>query len=744
MKYQVHGFKRAFFVVLAAALVVAAGSVLYWRQISQRLEQDARIALRADGQEITATLNHLFEVQLQVLTTLAVSLEYPEDLEDKDWVASYLGQQNKRNSFEWTGFQFPDGETVFSNGSSVGNFLSTQEVADAYEHSHYISRPRSNPFNHEKVFVLAVPVQFNREPLGVVFAVQPVRFYEHALSEGSLGNNGISMLLDDSGEVLVSYPQAKVNNIFKVAEDSSFDKGFSSAEIKQDMKQGRSGMNSYTLHGQHRFSSYFPLGYNNWYVMLVLPTSSVANKVQSMALLSLVLCFSVVVVLALLLVFIMRMQYTNAKEMYKLGFIDPLTKTDNLNAFRMKFPAVAAAFKEKNIPFALVLMNINRFKAVNDIYGFEQGDLVLKQVATILENSLRAGELFCRSGADVFLLLLACPDPVELGKRIDTLVERAGGFCQAQGEDLPLSITCGVYLVEEDIPFYIMMDRANMAWASAKEQAGTNYAFYDREYLHRIVTERRIESSMEQALADGEFWVYLQPKCDFKTGRTVSAEALVRWMHPSQGIIAPDWFIPIFEKNGFILKLDWFILREVVAQLKKWKEENRPLVPIGVNFSRLHLDDEHFIDELVRITDEAGVPHHLLEIELTESIVFGNVERMKHVIDGLHANGFSVAMDDFGAGYSSLNVLKNLDFDCVKLDKEFLAKGEGNPRQRQIISGLVSMVKDLDTLIVAEGVETKEQAEFLSSIGCDMAQGYFYSRPLPIEEFEKRLQEEIQ
>ena len=184
------------------------------------------------------------------------------------------------------------------------------------------------------------------------------------------------------------------------------------------------------------------------------------------------------------------------------------------------------------------------------------------------------------------------------------------------------------------------------------------------------------------------------------------------------------------------------MLRQTLQMLKKWSDAKNPVVPIGVNFSRLHLDEPDFIRKIAQMTDEIGVEHRLLEIELTESAVCGNLEQMKGVIDELHAADFSVAMDDFGSGYSSLNVLKNLDFDCVKLDKEFLAKGEGNPRQLQVISGLVKMVKELGCHIVAEGVETEDQAAFLRSVGCDMAQGFLYSRPLPADEFEKKLQEE--
>ncbi len=740
MKYKVKGFKRTFVLVFIVALVVAAGSVLYWKQVSHWLAEDARSLLISDAKESTTNISHLLGVQLQVLTAVAVSLDEEKLLDNKARLISYLNEQNRRNSFQMTGFQFADGDTLFSNGRTAKNFLSKQALENIREHSHFVSEPLRSPAGDEEVLVLAVPVRKNHKTAGVVFATQPVQSYAQALGTGSLGDNGISFITNQDGKVLISYPQAAIGNMYEVAKDSVFDKWTSAQTIQEDMRQGRSGVSGYTYRNAHRFSAYFPLGYNDWYVTLVLPTQSVVAKAQQLVGMSLVICLSVIAVLVLLLLFILYLQRQSAKALYRMGFVDPLLKADNLNAFRMKFPEATEAWKEKKTPVALVLVNINQFKAVNDIYGFEQGDRVLQGVARILQEGLQKGELFCRISGDVFLLLMACPDREQLADRIDKILSRAGRECQIEQEQVPLSLTCGIYVLEEEVPFYIMLDRANLAWSCAKQQAGCQHAFYDNTYLQRLVTEKRIEDSMEKALQNDEFKVYLQPKCDFKTGQTMSAEALVRWQHPTQGMIRPDWFIPVFEKNGFVVKLDWHMLRQTVQLLKRWKDENIPQIPIGINFSRLHLEDPDFINQLVQITDEAGIDHKLIEVELTESVVFGNAELMKRVLDDLHAHGFSVAMDDFGAGYSSLNVLKNLDFDCIKLDKEFLAKGEGSPRMRQVISGLVKMVKELGCQVVAEGVETKEQADFLQSTGCDLAQGYLYARPLPIADFEKRLQ----
>lgn len=738
--YKISGFKRSFGLIFIAAAVVAVGSVWYWNLITERLAQDARVSIVAGSRELALDFDRLLGAQLQVLASIGVSLEQSPLLQQPARLTEYLNRQNKRNVFTLTGFQFTDGKALFSNGAVLRHFLSKAEVEEAFEHSRYVSERKKNPFDDSAMLVFAIPLRRDGERLGVVFGVQAVDAYETALAGATLPDGGLSFIIKPDGNVVMGYPQVAYQNIFNLGTQARFDGDLSAEKLHQDMQNGRSGLTGYTLNGSHRFSSYYPLGYNGWYALSVLPTASMAEKAQSLMLMSLVLCFSIIGVLGILLIFILRMQYQNSRALFRLGFVDPLTGADNLNAFRLKFPKAADSFRARGVPFALTVINVNSFKAVNDIYGFEVGDQILRQVAQALQGALEEGELFCRSGADVFLLLLACPDRAQLEQRVDRLALQAGRFCRAGGEDcLPMSLTCGMYLVDEEVPFYIMMDRANLAWAAAKQRAGRTCAFYDEADRRQIVTEKRIESSMDQALEKGEFQLYLQPKCDFKTGKIKSAEALVRWKHPVRGLIPPDSFIPVFEKNGFVLKLDQFILQQTAALLKQWKEQGLEQVPVGVNFSRLHLDDPHFIDTLVQTVDRAGVEHRLLEVELTESVVFGHVERMKQVIDGLHEKGFSVAMDDFGSGYSSLNVLKNLYFDCVKFDKEFLASGEGNPRMRQIIAGAVKMIKELSCTIVAEGVETQEQSDFLSGIGCDLAQGYFFSKPLPAAEFTQRL-----
>lgn len=736
--YNLRGFKRTFIFILIAAILVATGSVLAWKQVTNRLSQDARESIESAGRELAENFNYLLEAEFQILSSISVSLEAPAVLANKQRLVGYLERQNKRNVFDLTGYQAPDGTAWFSNGKTLKWFLSQAVVDAVYKQGQFISGRRKNPFENEDILIFAVPLKEGEEK-GVVFATHTATFYRQTLTANLWQGNGIGIIMDKDGDIVLSAPKSSYGNIFEMMSDFLFDAGFSADQIKEEVSSGKSGLSGYSLRGEHRFAAYHPLKYNNWYAFAVLPTAFVAEKALGLMVMAWLICFSVIAVLVVCIVFMLRMQHQNGRALYAMGFVDSLTQADNLNSFHFKYASAVEAFKKKGVPFALAVVNINRFKAVNDIYGLEEGDKILKQVAAALQEGLQEGELFCRSSADEFLLLLACPGRTDLALRLENVAQRAGRFCQADGKCLPLSLTCGVYVVDEDSPFYIMVDRAKLALSSARQRAGAVYAFYDEAFRRRIVAEKHIESHMESALQNGEFKLYLQPKCDFKTGKIESAEALVRWEQPGKGLIAPDNFIPIFEKNGFILKLDWFMLKQTLGLLKEWKEAGLNIVPIGINFSRLHLDDPSFVEELSRLADEYGVDHQFLEAELTESVVFGNTAIMKRFVDDLHAKGFSVAMDDFGSGYSSLNVLKNLEFDCVKLDKEFLVREEGSTRMRAIISGLVSMIKSLGGKIVAEGVETQEQAQFLQSIGCDLAQGYLFYKPLSPQEFAKLL-----
>jgi len=255
-----------------------------------------------------------------------------------------------------------------------------------------------------------------------------------------------------------------------------------------------------------------------------------------------------------------------------------------------------------------------------------------------------------------------------------------------------------------------------------------------------MLREKELENRMDDALAKGEFVVYLQPKVEIASGRVIGAEALVRWVSGDLGIIPPDDFIPFFERNGFVVKVDLCVFEQVCALLASWIEQGRQPVPISVNMSRAHLREQDFLTPYEQIRARYGVPASLIEFELTETLVFGDPETFMGVIDLLHARGYRCSLDDFGSGYSSLNVLKDVDIDTMKLDRAFFSAGDdAGQREWDVVESVVDLAKKLDLGTVAEGVETVPQVEALRAMRCDAIQGYVFSPPVPVEEFEQTL-----
>lgn len=319
------------------------------------------------------------------------------------------------------------------------------------------------------------------------------------------------------------------------------------------------------------------------------------------------------------------------------------------------------------------------------------------------------------------------------------MCDKVNSYNQSGTHTYYLPLDCGIYIVPDgSIDIVNIRDRANTARKNNKNLSGRHMCscvFYDDLDRVQMLKEKKMENSMEQALENGEFIVYLQPKINLEKSEIVGAEALVRWKTKQDGLISPGEFIPFFEKNGFIVKLDLYVFNCVCCLLQNWENRGIKPIPISVNLSRNHLFDPQFLEKYEAIQKAYGIDSSLLEFELTETVVFENLELLKNVIERIHAAGFQCSMDDFGSGYSSLNVLKEIPVDILKLDGVFFDK-EGDPRGNDVVESAIELARKLGMKTVAEGVETFAQVEFLRNAACDMVQGYVFSKPLSIENFE--------
>lgn len=381
--------------------------------------------------------------------------------------------------------------------------------------------------------------------------------------------------------------------------------------------------------------------------------------------------------------------------------------------------------------YAMVFFDIVHFKAINDIYGVAEGDRLLKYIADAMNEIKGPDDLISRFGSDGFTIFTHITGD-SLEKWIGEMFKRIENY------DLPIAImySMGVYVTSGSrLPAEAMIDRAILAQSVIKGNYTQRYNYYDESLRNALLTEHEVIGMMEAARADRSFLVYYQPQYNHSTGMLVGAEALVRWKHPERGLISPGIFIPIFEKNGFITRLDMYVFEEVCIFLQKCIQQRIPIVPVSTNFSRHDIFQQDFVEKLEEIRTKYDIPVQYLRVEITESSAIGSSGVTNEVIKKLHKCGYIVEMDDFGSGYSSLNVLKDIELDVVKLDMLFLSEETALNRGGAILSSVVRMLKWLRLPVIAEGVETVEQADFLRSIGCDTIQGYLYSKPVPEAEY---------
>lgn len=377
---------------------------------------------------------------------------------------------------------------------------------------------------------------------------------------------------------------------------------------------------------------------------------------------------------------------------------------------------------------AFIQFDIRKFKIVNDLYGEKFGDEILDFIKKQLSIHCSDEQYFVNLRSDVFMVVTEYDVEEELIDFIHKLDQDISNF-----KDVKLQLSYGVYTVEDKkMELRQMEDRAAMARKAAKNNILANILFYKEQFKESLYNRKFIEENMQAAIAERQFMMYLQPKYSITKNEIIGAEALVRWRHPERGMIFPNQFIPVIEENGFIRKVDYYIWAEACRFIRKCEDAGIMTCPVSVNVSRVHLRDDECIKVLSDMIKSNGIPKHLLELEITET---ADDQQVSLKALQLKEEGFTLLMDDFGSGYSSLNILLETPFDVIKLDKKFMENMMVSGKGRLILEQVVSMADKLDLGLLAEGVETKDQIELLQSIGCDQVQGYYYAKPMPEEEF---------
>lgn len=426
---------------------------------------------------------------------------------------------------------------------------------------------------------------------------------------------------------------------------------------------------------------------------------------------------------------------SDSERLRLMAETDWLTGIYNRSAFARYTKAML--LNNLKTQYVLICWNIERFKIINDIFGAEMGDALLKDIAKTLRSMCTEHGGVCgRLEADNF----ACCFPYDEFD-IENIIKNTKRSLPSANIQYEINIGVGIYVIDDiALPISTMCDRASIALHTIKGSYLRRYAFYDDKLREKMLVEQEIFTEMETALEERQFCVYFQPQYSSEREEPVGAEALVRWKHPKRGMISPGVFVPQFESNGFITKLDYFVWEEACRFLADRISAKKTVLPVSVNISRINFYDEDLCDKIINIVKKYDLKPELFHLEITESVYNENHEQLMGAMRRLQKEGFYIAMDDFGSGYSSLNMLKDLPVNILKIDMKFVSDIEKNERAGSVLTSVVRMAKWLEMRVIAEGVETLEQKDFLSSIGCDVIQGYYYSKPLPREEYEKLIE----
>ena len=394
--------------------------------------------------------------------------------------------------------------------------------------------------------------------------------------------------------------------------------------------------------------------------------------------------------------------------------------------------------RNENMPMDAIVIDINRFHLVNELYGRDFGDQVLKTLGKSIHEFVNTiGGLACRSDSNCFYVYI--PHQEDLNEVLNTQIDKIDSIFT----EPKVHIRVGAYS-DDGSPTSMehRFDCARLACGRLSKTYETSYGFYSAE-LHDIeLHSEHLINDMDRALAEKQFKVYYQPKYNIEgdTPKLCSAEALIRWFHPAYGMVSPGEFISLFEDKGLIHKLDRYVWNEAAAQIKKWKDKYGVAVPVSVNVSRVDVFDPQLGDTMQEIVTNNGLEAKDLLLEITESAYTDNSQQIVDTVMALRNRGFKIEMDDFGSGYSSLNMLTSLPIDALKLDMKFIRNICSNKKDCGLVEIMIKIADLLEVPIIAEGVETKEQMELLKDIGCEIIQGYYFSKPVPPEEFERYIQ----
>lgn len=735
-------FKKQLIVVTAAVMtataVLCAVTVGMWNYLYKKAHEAEHSQMASEAQEYKQQISEQMDTTIQILTTLAKAYEVSGVTDRREELELSISEANAANTFRSLAYMPIEGVGILNTQNIKAdtdyrlencNPYAVEAIEKAFKGENSVSKIFTSENEDVKIFLYCVPVRSNGEIIGALVASDDIKIFNDIVENTTvIGGKGYIHIINSDGTFLArskkTIVKENINNIF----DGPYLSGSTRTVTEEALKQGKSSIGEFEYKGMSCHFYIEPLGLNSWYLFCANQVwgSNVSwrNTVWTTGIIMLV----ILVMLLFVMFFGYFSFYKNTRYLIKDLTYDSITGAKKVYSF----DRALNEYKSMNSDYSIVALNIHNFKFINVLFGTKGGDDVLRYVKRVIEENLGDEEFFCRDTADLFYLLMVESDEEILKSRIGKIIDRIRNETRNAKYSYEISLYAGLAIRGTK-------QKALLALKSLKNIGYSNIAVYDNKLREILSRNNDIERYMHRALAEKEFKMYLQPKFDLKTGEITGAEALVRWERKDGTLMRPDEFVPLFENNGFCTEFDMYMIAQACCQIREWEDSGYKPVPISVNQSRRLFFNRKYADDLEKILRDYNVEPSMITLEILETVADSGTEEISARIKELHEKGFKISMDDFGSGYSSLNMLYKLNVDELKIDRGFLRDaGKNNYRRDILLEQIIMTSRRLGISTVAEGIETKRDNDMMLKMKCDYGQGYYYSRPISADEFSEK------
>lgn len=733
-------FLRSSVLVLGSLIVLILGLVFYNQKLQSTLSEELTNYLTEVAKQNVKIVNTQLVGDINSLKSAAVLLR-SQNTYERHKMNALMTEEARANNFKRMGFALPNGMAFLSDGLLL-------DVSDKpYFKKAILGQPSvsdrfADAVDGEDIIVLAVPVMNEEHVQGVLFSTNTLDFYSKVLSVDSFEGTGYSLIIKANGDKVVASTDSgadpAITNIFHHPANATLDTDHS---MRNDLAAGKSGLRLYERKGSGlMFLNYTPMGVNDWFLLSIVPAQHITAKTRQILILSLILCTTGVVIFSALLFYIMLTHKESREALYNVAYTDPVTGDGNWAKTQEDIRTLL--HKHTHQRYAFVVFDVNKFKIINELLGYQKGNLLLTHIASVLRESLDDEEAYCRVTGDIFQALMHFEDESEIRKRLEMINEKIVNFQAADKTHYQVILSFGVYLIEDlTLTPTALLNRALIAHKTNKGQYQDIVAFYDEAARQQITLEKQIENDMEEALRKREFTFKLEPVLNLSNNRTTYARVRVYWNHPQKGLLDSSQFRPTFEKNGFISQLDRFIVEEVCKIYQKLLKNGELAPKLIITLSHRSLYVPMFGQGLQQLAHKYQINPRQMVLSLWEDTTH-KADQVAKIGRELHQLGFKLMINQFTSANSSVLRLENTPIDLISVEGTFVQDISTQNRAQYILGALAQMAHAVGTHIIFEDIKTQEQINFLKKIHCELVSGPLISEPLTPQELVKRLEQE--